>query len=62
MFKLANYMAKNFGNIFQEVDPNLERYGIRSYRIRNMTLEQVFIAIGDQEIKKEQKAEEEVGL
>ena len=40
-------MAKNFGRIFQEVDPNLERYGIKSYRIRNMTLEQVFLAIGD---------------
>ena len=46
-------MAKEFGPLFEQVDANLQTYGIKDYRIKNMTLEQVFIAIGEQEIKQD---------
>ena len=48
---MANYLASQFESIFSEVDAEPERFGIENYRIRNMTLEQVFIAIGEEEIK-----------
>ena len=41
---------EHFERIFGEIDSDLARFGIKSYSIRNMTLEQVFIAIGDQEL------------
>ena len=47
-------MAAFFGEIFAEVDRDLARFGIKSYSIRNMTLEQVFLAIRDQEIRQEE--------
>ena len=56
VYKLGNYISSAFGEIFDVVDQDLPRYGIQEYRIKNMTLEQVFIAIGDEEIKKDQKA------
>ena len=52
-------MAKRFGEIFQEVDRDLEGFGIKSYRIQNMTLEQVFLTIGEEEIKQDMKDDEE---
>ena len=48
-------MAACFGEIFAQVDGDLARFGIKSYTIRNMTLEQVFLAIRDEEIKQEER-------
>ena len=48
---MANYLASQFEQIFSEVDAEPDKFGIESYRIRNMTLEQVFIAIGEEELK-----------
>lgn len=53
VYKLAHYMAKEFRPLFEQIDANLQAYGIKDYRIKNMTLEQVFIAIGEQEIKQD---------
>jgi len=57
VYKLAYYMAAHFEQIFTEVDANLETFGIKSYVIKNMTLEQVFLAIGDQELKEDREKE-----
>ena len=57
VYKLPSYMSSLFNEIFTEVDGNLERFGIKSYAIKNMTLEQVFLAIGDQEIKEDEEKE-----
>lgn len=51
MFKLGHYMAQYFDEMFNVIDRDLENYGIKHYAIKNMTLEQVFLAIGDQELK-----------
>lgn len=39
VYKLGNYMAAHFGEIFSSVDESLQTYGIKTYAIRNMTLE-----------------------
>ena len=59
VYRLSHYMAPSFKEIFVEVDGDLARYGIQSYQIRNMTLEQVFLTIGEQELAKEQKVNQE---
>ena len=51
VYKMGHYMAQHFDQIFGEVDVDLEKFGIKNYTIKNMTLEQVFLAIGDQEVK-----------
>ena len=51
VYKLGHYLVANFGEIFREIDANPENFGIKSYTIKNMTLEQVFLAIGEQEVK-----------
>ena len=48
---MGHYMAQHFHQIFGEIDADLEKFGIKNYTIKNMTLEQVFLAIGDQEVK-----------
>lgn len=53
VYKLPNYMAARFNDIFAAVDADPASFGINSYTIKNMTLEQVFIAIGDDEQKKD---------
>ena len=53
VYKLGNYFAAHFRSIFSVVDNDLEKFGIKSYSIRNMTLEQVFLAIGEQELQTE---------
>ena len=55
VYKLGNYMAPRFEEIFHEIDNDLPRLGIRSYRIKNMTLEQVFVASGEQEGKADEQ-------
>jgi len=55
VYKLPNYMAAYFSDIFAEVDQGFLRFGIKSYSIRNMTLEQVFLSNGDQESKKDEE-------
>ena len=57
VFKLGNYMALHFAEIFTVIDRDLQHFGIRSYSIKNMTLEQVFIAIREEEIINEAKDE-----
>ena len=52
-YKLGHYLASHFREIFSSIDNEKERYEIKQYSIRNMTLEQVFIAIGEEEIAKE---------
>ena len=49
VYKLPNYLAPRFQEIFAPIDREPERFGIKAYTLKNMTLEQVFIAIGDQE-------------
>ena len=39
VYKLAHYMSAHFGEIFGMVDSDPERYNIKEYRIKNMTLE-----------------------
>ena len=44
---MGHYLAKHFAAIFGTIDGDLATYGIKDYTIKNMTLEQVFLAIGD---------------
>ena len=56
VYKLPNYIASHFRPIFYDIDSDPARFGIKDYRIKNMTLEQVFIAIGEEEIKQDELA------
>ena len=47
VYKLGHYLAQHFKDIFEQVDRDLEGHGIKAYVIKNMTLEQVFLAIGE---------------
>lgn len=47
VYKMGHYLLQHFHEIFREVDADLEKYGIKNYTIKNMTLEQVFLAIGE---------------
>lgn len=51
VYTLPNYLSARFKEIFDHIDADMQRYGIKSYKIRNMTLEQVFINIGLEETK-----------
>ena len=57
VYKLGHYLAQHFGEIFGNIDDDLGLYGIKDYTIKNMTLEQVFLAIGDQELKNDVEKE-----
>ena len=46
IYKLGNYNARHFKEIFTPIDSEKERFDISSYTIRNMTLQQVFLEIG----------------
>ena len=48
---MGHYMAQHFHEMFGEIDADLGKFGIKNYTIKNMTLEQVFLAIGEQEAK-----------
>ena len=52
VYTLPNYMSFRFKQLFDQIDADVTRYGIKSYKIQNMTLEQVFINIGELENKK----------
>ena len=58
VYKLGHYLAQHFAEIFGSIDGDLEMYGIKDYTVKNMTLEQVFLAIGDQELKSDAEKDE----
>lgn len=60
MYKLRRDTARHFNELFEQIDRDLVRYGIRNYTIRNMTLEQVFIAIAEEELKNDNVEDQEV--
>ena len=44
-------MSNNFAQIFQELDQPANQFNIKKYNIRVDSLEEVFIEIGDRELK-----------
>ena len=59
VYKLPYSLSGSFQEIFLHVDADPASFGIKSYTIRNMTLEQVFIAIGEEELQRELKQDGE---
>ena len=55
MFRVPSNISNQFRPLFNEIDNNKDRYGIVNYSIRCSTLEEVFIKIGEEEEKAEDK-------
>ena len=55
VFRVPSNISNQFRPLFNEIDNNMEKYGIVNYSIRCSTLEEVFIKIGEEEEKAEDK-------
>ena len=55
VYKVPYSIAKKFKVLFEEIDGNKAKYGVADYSIRCSTLEEVFIKIGEEEAKLEEK-------
>ena len=53
VFKLPYAISSRFKPLFDDIDGDKQKYGIKDYSIRCSTLEEVFIKIGEEEDKLE---------
>ena len=58
VYELPFQISERFGVLANELDNNKHMYAIRDYEIRNSTLEEVFIRLGNLEKEQDEKEEQ----
>ena len=59
VYELPFQISERFGVLANELDNNKHMYAIRDYEIRNSTLEEVFIRLGNLEKEQDEKEEQQ---
>ena len=49
MYELPYQISANFSTLFDEIDQNKARLGIKDYTVRSSTLEEIFISLSETE-------------